>query len=156
VRAAPSDAQRGARQCPLDFSVRPVDSGAVVDVSELVEVLREVERRRLRSLVERDMPVALALHADEYQLITPGGATESKHDYLGGIEAGRLDYHVFQAVSEVAVRAAGDAAILRYQAQIEIAVAGQMDAGLFWHTDYYELRDERWQAVWSQATRINR
>ena len=24
----------------------------------------------------------------------------------------------------------------------------------FWHTDIYELRDGRWQVVWSQATRI--
>ena len=27
-------------------------------------------------------------------------------------------------------------------------------AGLFWHTDIYERRNERWQAVWSWATRI--
>ena len=29
-----------------------------------------------------------------------------------------------------------------------------VDSDRFWHTDMYDLRDGRWQAVWSQATRI--
>lgn len=94
------------------------------------------------------------LHADDYQLITPGGATESREAYLEGIASGRLNYRVFEASSHVAVRVMGRAGILRYQARIEISVAGDLDQGLFWHTDYYEHRHEHWQAVWSQATRI--
>jgi hypothetical protein len=31
---------------------------------------------------------------------------------------------------------------------------GGNDHGLFWHTDIYERHNRRWQAVWSQATRI--
>ena len=36
-------------------------------------VMRATERQRLRSLVEADMDAAGALHADDYQLITPPG-----------------------------------------------------------------------------------
>ena len=122
--------------------------------SEGADELRDVERRRLLSLVEADLGVADALHADLYQLITPGGSTESKEEYLGGIASGRLAYRVFEASSHVAVRVAGDVGILRYQARIEINVAGDLDHGLFWHTDYYERSQGQWQAVWSQATRI--
>ncbi len=116
--------------------------------------LRDVERRRLLSLVAGELGVADALHAEVYQLVTPGGDTESKEDYLGGIASGRLDYRVFEASSHVAVRVVGEVGILRYQARIEINVAGHLDQGLFWHTDYYERSQGRWQAVWSQATRI--
>ena len=35
-----------------------------------------------------------------------------------------------------------------------MAMADGVDRDRFWHTDVYELRDDRWQAVWSQATRI--
>ena len=28
------------------------------------------------------------------------------------------------------------------------------DRDRFWHTELYEVREGRWQAVWSQATRI--
>jgi hypothetical protein len=65
-----------------------------------------------------------------------------------------LDYRVFEPDSEVRVRLLGDAAVLRYIARIEIQLADGLDVGRFWHTDVYELRDGRWQAVWSHATRI--
>lgn len=124
------------------------------EATAYAQQLREVERRRLRSLVNRDMAVAASLHADDYELVTPGGAALSKQDYLTGIESGELDYHVFEAASDVAVRVSGEVGIVRYQARIDIAVSGRADRGLFWHTDFYEWRDGRWQAVWSQATRI--
>jgi hypothetical protein len=130
------------------------DSGRVPPASDGAAELRDVERRRLRALVERDLEVAEALHATVYQLITPGGATESREGYLAGIASGKLNYHVFEATSRMAVRVNADAGILRYQARIEIDVEGARDEGLFWHTDYYERRQGQWQAVWSQATRI--
>ena len=124
------------------------------EATAYAQQLREVERRRLRSLVNRDMAVAASLHADDYELVTPGGAALSQQDYLTGIESGELDYHVFEAASDVAVRVSGEVGIVRYRARIDIAVSGRADRGLFWHTDFYEWRDGRWQAVWSQATRI--
>lgn len=116
--------------------------------------IRDLERQRLRALVAADIEVARALHAEDYQLITPGGVALSKAEYLGGIASGDLDYVTFEAASEIAVHIAGRAAAVRYQARIEILFSGARDIGLFWHTDIYEIRDGGWQAVWSQATRI--
>ena len=118
------------------------------------DFFQELERRRLRALVDADLDLARSLHAADYQLITPGGATLSRQEYLDGIATGDLDYLVFEPASEIAVRMYDGAAAVRYQARIEILVAGQLDSSLFWHTDIHELRDGRWQAVWSQATRI--
>ncbi len=115
--------------------------------------LVRLERERLRALVESDMDVAEALHADDYQLVTPGGRAMSKREYLDGVAAGELRYVVFEAASEPAVRAFDEVAVLRYRARIEIDLPDGRDAGLFWHTDVYERREGRWQAVWSQATR---
>ena len=120
----------------------------------LEELLREAERVRLRSLVTPDLPVAERLHADDYELITPGGSTMSKREYLDGIASGELDYSVFEPISEIRVRLYDQTAILRYRVRIEILVGGEQDSGNFWHTDAYELRHGVWQAVWSQATRI--
>lgn len=122
--------------------------------AELEELLREVEHRRLRSLVAPDLRVAERLHADDYELITPGGATMSKREYLDGIASGELDYSVFEPISVIRVRLFDNAAVLRYRVRIEIVFSGGQDAGNFWHTDVYEHRDDHWQAVWSQATRI--
>jgi len=90
-----------------------------------------------------------------FQLVNPTGETLSKDAYLGGIASGELDYLVFKPAAEIAVRFHGEAAVIRYRSNLQIAIGGQ-DLGLatFWHTDSYELRDGRWQAVWSQATGI--
>ena len=55
------------------------------------------------------------------------GPALSKQDYLTGIESGELDYHVFEAASDVAVRVSGEVGIVRYQARIDIAVSGRAD-----------------------------
>ena len=117
--------------------------------------LRDTERRRLQALVDGDDDIARELHAADYQLITPGGATYSKGEYLGAIADHVLDYRVFEAASDVSVQLFGDGGAVRYQARIDIRFAsGGSDSGLFWHTDMYRCSGGRWQAVWSQATRI--
>jgi ketosteroid isomerase-like protein len=118
-------------------------------------VIRDTERERLRSLVRADMETADALHAEDYQLITPRGYALSKQEYLGRIASGGLRYRVFEPVSEIAVRGSGDVALVRYQARIGVAEDDGAESLITcWHTDCYEWRDERWQAVWSQATVI--
>jgi hypothetical protein len=117
-------------------------------------VLRDTERQRLRSLVEADMDAAAALHSDDYQLITPRGSALTKQEYLGSVAAGRLRYRVFEPVSEIAVWGSGRIALLRYTARISVEEGGQVASLTCWHTDCYDLRDGRWQAVWSQATAI--
>jgi len=118
--------------------------------------MRDTERERLRSLVHADMKAAGALHAEDYQLITPRGYALSKQEYLGRIASGRLRYRVFEPASDIAVRGSGDVALVRYQARIGVAEDDGAESLITcWHTDCYEWRDERWQAVWSQATVIS-
>ncbi len=97
--------------------------------------LRDIERRRLAALVEADIELARALHAADYELITPGGRSLSRDDYLGGIGSGELHYLVFEAASEIRVRLHGSVAVLRYRARIEMEMADGIDSDHFWHTD---------------------
>ena len=136
----------------VDASITRADSEGMAEVAS--EDLLALERRRLKALVECDLDVAEQLHADDYQLITPGGAALSKRDYLDGIRSGALRYQVFEAASEVSVKTHEDFGVLRYQALIEIDFPDGHDEGRFWHTDIYERRRGRWQVVWSQATRV--
>jgi hypothetical protein len=116
--------------------------------------LRATERERLRALVAADVPRARQLHADDFQLITPGGEVYSKDRYLGEITSGQVDY-LFWEPDSIAVRLYRDVAVIRYPSQLEIVVQGQkIPRQRYWHTDLYERRDGRWQVVWSQATRI--
>jgi Domain of unknown function (DUF4440) len=86
--------------------------------------LHDIERRRLRSLVEADMDTAGTLHADDYELITPRGYAMSKQEYLDQIASGWLRYRVFEAASDIAVRGCAEVALLWYTARISIAEDG--------------------------------
>ncbi len=124
-------------------------------VEDALHGLRELERTRLEALVHADLATAELLHADDYQLITPGGRALTKRDYLDGIESGAFRYRVFEPVSEVSARACDDLAVLRYLARIEVDFTGGNDAGVFWHTDVYQRTEDQWRALWSQATRTS-
>jgi len=117
--------------------------------------LETLERARLAALVAGDVEAARPLHADDYELITPGGRQLTKHAYLDLIASEDFTYETFEPASPLRVRLFDQMAVARYQARIVVRDGeGDRDAGLFWHTDIWELRGDRWQAVWSQATRI--
>lgn len=111
-----------------------------------------LERRRTQALLRRDIAGARALHAPDYQLITPGGGAFTLEQYLGKIERAELVYLGWE-LGEVAVRQGADMALLRYRATLTLA-GGDERPFQVWHTDSYERREGQWLAVWSQATAI--
>jgi hypothetical protein len=133
----------------------PARSSRPTGDSRKAEALRDVERTRLRALVNADMTVASRLHAANFQLVNPAGFLLMRDEYLAAVAAGDIDYLVFEPISEINVRLYGKAAVLTYQSKIDIVVAGlgrlTHEA---WHTYLYEKHHGRWQAVWEQATAI--
>jgi len=113
-----------------------------------------LEHERLAALVRGDIGRATELHADDYELVPPGGGVVDRAGYLEPIASGAFRYLRFEPTSPIRVRRLGEAIALRYQAWIEAAGDDWRDSGTFWHTDLWERRDGRWQAVWSQATRL--
>jgi hypothetical protein len=120
-----------------------------------MSAVREVERRRIRALLSTEMEVARSLHGDDYQLVTPLGALLTNEQYLGAVAAGVLQYLAWDIDSPIQVRLYTEVALIRYQAEIEVVVQGRRyPRARYWHTDAYEMRNGRWQVVWSQATAI--
>jgi hypothetical protein len=118
----------------------------------VAELLRSTERERLRALVTGDVDRAGQLHTEDFQLINPLGGALSKEQYLGGISSGQIHY-VYWEPESIAVRVYGDAAVIRYQSQLEIVVQGRhIPRQRYWHTDLYERHGAQWQVVWSHAT----
>jgi ribosomal-protein-alanine N-acetyltransferase len=72
-------------------------------MSEQANRVRAIERERLRSLVEVDLPVARSLHAADFQLITPRGTALTKAEYLDLVTSGLLDYRRFEPTSDIEV-----------------------------------------------------
>ena len=88
------------------------------------DTLRATEVSRLRSLVDTDMETAEQLHAEDFQLITPGGSALSKAEYLNGVASGVLDYVVWKVDSPIDVRLFDGVAILRYRSILHMIYHG--------------------------------
>jgi hypothetical protein len=71
-------------------------------MANIATILPDIERLRLKALIRADLDTAAPLHADDYQLITPNGSEMTKDEYLGAISAGKLRYHVFEPISDMA------------------------------------------------------
>jgi ketosteroid isomerase-like protein len=133
----------------------PARSSGPPGASPAAGRLRDIENARLRALVDADMPVVEALHADDFRVVPPPGFPLSREEYLAAVASGDIDYLEFKPISPIEVHLYGQAAVLTYMSHIDIVVSGighvAHDA---WHTYIYEKRDGRWQAVWEQATAI--
>ena len=118
------------------------------------ERIRDVERSRLKALVDGNVHAADNLHSRDFQLVTPIGAVLNKEQYLGAIAAGHISYISWEP-GPMDVRHSGTFATIRYRADLEVIFGGHRVARTgYWHTDSYELNQGEWQAVWSQATAI--
>ena len=110
---------------------------------------RELELRRTRALVERNMNVLEELHAPEYELITPAGRVFGRKAYLEAIV--REPFYSGWEAGDMAFRISAEMAIIRYKAKLVFPSGREVEC---WHLDAYEKKEGQWQAVWSQATEL--
>jgi len=116
--------------------------------------LRALEQERTQALVDADAATARAIMADDYQGINPAGVALGREDLLGAVSAGVVDFRVDNAASAIAVRLYGNVAVLRYQRNFDLVVAGTHVAHKAWSTELWERREGRWQIVWEQTTAV--
>ena len=122
--------------------------------SSQADHLRAIETTRLQALVDADTATARKLTAPDFQLINPAGAPLSRDEFLGGVQAGVIDFLALQPRSPIAVRLSGDSATLRYQTTFDVIAGGTHLTHDAWTTALYERRDGRWQILWAQTTAI--
>jgi hypothetical protein len=122
--------------------------------SSQADRLRAIETTRLQALVVADTATARKLTAPDFQLINPAGVPLSRDDFLGGVDAGVIDFLSLEPRSPIAVRLSGDSATLRYETAFDVVAGGTHVTHDAWTTALYERRDGRWRIVWAQTTAI--
>ena len=104
--------------------------------SSHADAVRSAARKRVSALIAADMEVLRAIHADDFQLVTPLGVVLSKEQYLGAVGAGHIHYLAMELDSAIDVRTYEDVSLIRYRAQIEIEVQGQKHPrASYWFSD---------------------
>lgn len=120
-----------------------------------LEELRDADLTRLAALVDADMKVLEALHAQDYRLVPPPGDGMSRDQYLDAVASGDLDFLAFEPVSDMDVVVSGDVAVVTYRSFIHVAAEGmgelEHDA---WSTYRYERGADGWELAWEQVTAV--
>jgi hypothetical protein len=116
--------------------------------------VRAIERARLQALVAGDTATAGRYIADDFELVTPTGDLTTRDDYLGIVEAGIVDYLVFEPASPIEVDLHGDSATVHFQVSFDLIAGDVRLTHQGWMTEIYELRRGSWQIVWEQATAV--
>jgi hypothetical protein len=148
-------ASRGMRSFAPSVGSAKAEHSKGAGRSRQVERLRQIEKQRLRALVDADVAVAGPLIASDFELINPIGEVLSREDLLGGVGSGALDFLSNTVTSQIRVRLHGNTAVLRYRHMIDITVVhvGHLTHPA-WTTASYERREGNWQIVWEQTGAI--
>ena len=129
-------------------------SALAQSTADLEEHIRNLELERQRLMVEGDVAAADPFHADDFRLINPFGIELSKNDILDVVDVGALVFLKID-ISNMEVRVFGNGAALWYLANIQVELDGEvLPEQRIWHLVTYELRDDRWQAVWSVGSEV--
>src|SRR5262245_58704147 len=91
-----------------------------------------LERRRTAAIVQRHLALTEALHAPEYELVTPSGRVFTRAEYIAAIA--REPFYTAWEADAIRVRIAGDMAVVRYKATLRFPSGREVHC---WHTDTY-------------------
>ena len=144
----------GSRNIGTLLAVLTLSVTGPAAAQDIADTIRKVEHERLQVLVNADMVAAEQLHAHDFELITPHGRVWPRKQYLGAVASGTIQYQLWNP-DKMQVRMYGDAAVIHYQADLELVFYQQaVPLRKYWYTILYEQRDGQWRAVWSQATEV--
>ena len=115
--------------------------------------VRTAEQTLLRATVDGDTHTAGALLAPDLQFIDPTGGAGTRADDLANIGGG-VDFVTIKPIEPISVRVHGGSAVARLKLKFKVVAYGQTVQHDGWTTDLWELRDGRWQLVWSQTTAV--
>ena len=120
---------------------------------ETEKAIRELETRRFQAMIEADTAALDTILAEDLTYTHTSGWVDTKEQFIGWLESGELNYESISTDS-VRVRVYAAAAVVTGQAAVKIKVNGQAKNLQIRFIDVYVKRDDHWQMVAWQSTRL--
>jgi hypothetical protein len=125
--------------------------------AEIRRQILDTEARRIRAMIDEDIPSLAAILADELTYTHSGGRYDTRQSFLDLIAAPATHYLGVDFSDDTEVMPLGEqAALVRGVAALRLKHADEPDEIRYsvMFLDVYHLRDGRWQMVAWQATRV--
>ena len=112
-----------------------------------------LDRKRMRAMVAKDVETLDSLLADDLIYTHSSARLDTKRSLIQGMVSGTTVYTGVKP-SDVKAQDLGDTVVLTGIAHIEVVSNGTPNAFGVRFTDVYTRRDDRWQMVTWQSTRL--
>jgi ketosteroid isomerase-like protein len=126
----------------------------------MVQTAADVEREvlqadagRIKALLENDFAALEQLLSDDLTYVHSNGMLDTKESYIGSLRAGNSRYLTMD-MSEVAVRALGDTALINAKFNARVQVRDHEVNPRARVLIVYAKRDGRWQMIAWESTSI--
>ncbi len=113
----------------------------------------DLDRKRMRAMVAKDIETLESLLADDLIYTHSSARLDTKRTLIQGMVSGTTVYTGIKP-SDVKAQDLGDTVVLTGIAHIEVVSNGTPNAFGVRFTDVYTRREDRWQMVTWQSTRL--
>lgn len=117
------------------------------------EVVKAADAKRFEATTKNDLDTLASLLADDLTYTHSSASTDGKMQYLDSLRTGKSRYHTIEA-SDVRVRVYGTTAIVTGTAKVSVTSNGNLLNMSLRYTDVWVQRNNQWQMVAWQSTRL--
>ncbi len=134
----------------ISLSVSSAQNSGTDKVAD--EILR-IDALRFAAMTRGDLLELNRILADDLTYTHLTGVTESKKEFLAGIESGNLKYVSIES-DDTRARVYADSAIINGRARVKVISRGQEQSFTIRYIDVYVRRVGKWQMVAWQSSRL--
>ncbi len=117
------------------------------------EEIRQREARRFEAVVRGDVAALDEILSDDLTYTHATGVHETKAEFIAKLKSGQLKYESLTP-EDMLVRVYGTTGVVTGVARVKVQVKGEPLSFQLRFTDVYVKKDNRWQMVAWQATRL--
>jgi hypothetical protein len=121
--------------------------------SAIEKEISQLESRRFQAMMQADTAVLDSILSDELTYIHTSGQVDTKAQFIEALRSGELKYESISP-DDVKVRIHKAAAVVAGHARMKVKSRGQTQSFSIRFLDVYARRNDRWQMVAWQSTRV--
>lgn len=138
---------------PLSIAILCLLSLSLAAAQSVEDKVKKLEEDWAQAIVNKGAAAVDQYEADDIVSTDPGGRVTDKAQDKTDLSSGDLKFQSME-LSELKIRVYGDTAVATGINTVNATYKGQDISGKYRYTDTWVKRNGRWQAVASQATKI--
>jgi uncharacterized protein (TIGR02246 family) len=128
-------------------------SATFADAAKAADTVKGLDAKRFEAQTKNDVETLTSLLADDLVYVHSSANVDGKSGFLDALRTGKTKYESIEPM-DVKVRVYGNTAIVNGTAKLAVTTDGKTNTFSLRYTDVWVMRDNKWQMVSWQSTRL--